>query len=51
MISRMTWRGTMAIDAGPLRAGTQLVAHVSQHTTIRDGRIFRTESYDCYEPF
>jgi len=40
----MTWRGTLI-------AGTELVAHVSQHTTIRDGRIFRTESFDCYEPF
>jgi ketosteroid isomerase-like protein len=49
--SRMTWRGTMAIDAGPLKAGTELVAHVSQHTTIRDGQILRTESFDCYEPF
>ena len=51
VISRMTWRGTVAIDAGPLKAGTELVAHVSQHTTIRDGSIFRTESFDCYEPF
>jgi hypothetical protein len=49
--SRMTWRGTMAIDAGPLKAGTELVAHVAQHTTLRDGQVFRTESFDCYEPF
>jgi len=49
--SRMTWRGRMAIDAGPLRAGADLVAHISQHTTVRDGRIWRTESFDCYEPF
>jgi ketosteroid isomerase-like protein len=49
--SRMTWRGTMAIDAGPLKAGTELVAHVAQHTTIRDNQVFRTESFDCYEPF
>ena len=51
VVSRMTWRGTLAIDAGRLKAGTELVAHVSQHTTIRDGRIVRTESFDCYEPF
>jgi ketosteroid isomerase-like protein len=49
--SRMTWRGRLAVDAGPLKAGTELTAHVSQHTTVRDGRIWRTESFDCYEPF
>jgi len=49
--SRITWRGRMAIDAGQLCAGTELVAHISQHTTVRDGRIWRTESCDCYEPF
>ena len=51
VISRMTWRGTMAVDAGPLKAGEELVAHVSQFTTIRDGQVFRTVRYDCYEPF
>ena len=49
--SRMTWRGRLAVDAGPLMAGMELTAHVSQHTTLRDGRIWRTESFDCYEPF
>ena len=43
--SRMTWRGRLAAD------GRELTAHVSQFTTLRDGRIFRTESFDCYEPF
>ena len=47
--SRMTWRGRVAMDAGPLKAGTDLTAHISQHTTVRDGRIWRTESFDCYE--
>ena len=49
--SRMTWRGRLAVDAGPLKAGMELIAHVSQYTTVRDGRIWRTESFDCYEPF
>ena len=49
--SRLTWRGRLAIDAGPLKAGVKLTAHISQHTTVRDGRIFRTESFDCYGPF
>ena len=45
VVSRMTWRGTLA------GTGQQLTAHISQHTTVRDGRILRTESFDCYEPF
>jgi len=49
--SRMTWRGRLAIDAGPLKAGMDLTAHVSQHTTVRDGLNWRTESFDCYEPW
>lgn len=49
--SRLTWRGRLAVDAGPLTAGTELTAHVSQHTSVREGRIWRTESFDCYEPF
>jgi ketosteroid isomerase-like protein len=49
--SRMTWRGRLAVDAGPLEAGTDLTAHISQHTSVRDGQIWRTESFDCYEPW
>ncbi len=49
--SRMTWRGLLAVDTGPLAAGAELTAHVSQHTIVRQGRIWRTESFDCYEPF
>jgi hypothetical protein len=48
--SRMTWRGHLAVDAGSLPAGTELTAHVSQHTTVRDGQVWRTETFDCYEP-
>ena len=45
VVSRMTWRGTLAAT------GQELTAHISQYNTVRDGRILRTESYDCYEPF
>jgi ketosteroid isomerase-like protein len=45
VVSRMTWRGTLA------STGRELVAHISQHNRIKDGRILRTESFDCYEPF
>ena len=48
--ARTTWRGTMAIDAGPLKAGQELVAHIATFTQVRDGRIFRHATYDCYEP-
>ena len=43
--SRMTWRGTLAAT------GRELTAHISQHTTVKDGLVWRTESFDCYEPF
>jgi ketosteroid isomerase-like protein len=49
--ARATWRGTLAIDAGPLLAGQELVAHIATFTQVRDGRIFRHATYDCYEPF
>ena len=45
VVSRMTWRGTLAAT------GQELTAHISQHTTLKDGRVWRTESFDCYEPF
>jgi ketosteroid isomerase-like protein len=48
--ARATWRGTMAIDAGPLRAGQELTAHIATFTQVRDGRIYRHATYDCYEP-
>ncbi len=48
--TRLTWRGRLAVDAGPLRRGAELVAHVSQHFILRDGRIWRDETFDCYEP-
>jgi ketosteroid isomerase-like protein len=49
--ARLTWRGVLAIDAGPLRAGTELAAEIAQFITVRDGRIVRLETFDCYEPF
>ena len=39
---RSTWRGT--IDA------TEVIAHMAGWVTVRDGRILRHETYDCYEP-
>jgi ketosteroid isomerase-like protein len=51
VVARLSWRGTLAIDAGPLSAGTVLAAEIAQFITVRDGRIARVETFDCYEPF
>ena len=47
---QLTWTATTAIDAGPLPAGTELVAHVAVFYQFKEGRILRQSSYDCYEP-
>jgi ketosteroid isomerase-like protein len=48
---RATWRGVVAADAGPLRAGERLVAHVAALLTVRGGVVVEHETFDCYEPF
>lgn len=40
--ARVTWRGT-------LKSGQELTAHIATFTQMRDGRIFRHATYDCYE--
>jgi ketosteroid isomerase-like protein len=47
---QLTWTATTAVDAGSLPAGTDLVAHVAIFYVLRDGKILRQSSYDCYEP-
>src|SRR3954462_9331953 len=42
--ARATWRGTLAAT------GQELTAHIATFTQVRDGRIFRHATYDCYEP-
>jgi len=42
--ARVTWRGTLAAT------GQELTAHIATFTQVRDGRIFRHATYDCYEP-
>jgi ketosteroid isomerase-like protein len=48
---RAVWEGTVGRDAGPFTAGTRLTAHIAAFVTVRDGRVFEHETYDCYEPF
>lgn len=43
--ARATWTGTLAAN------GKQLTAHIATFSEVRDGRIFRHATYDCYEPF
>ena len=50
LVLQLRWTATTAIDAGPLPAGTDLVAHVAVFYEFRDGLICRQTSYDCYEP-
>lgn len=49
-ILRVTWRGTIAADAGPFRADQELVAHIAQFVETSNGRIRSIATYDCYEP-
>ena len=48
VVTRATWTGTLAMDAGPLAAGTTLRAECSIHFAFRDGRIVQQENFDCY---
>jgi ketosteroid isomerase-like protein len=43
--ARVTWRGTL------VETGQELTAHIATFSEVRDGRIFRHATYDCYEPF
>src|SRR4051812_14484219 len=43
--ARATWRGTLAAS------GQELTAHIATFSEVRDGRIFRHATYDCYEAF
>ena len=47
---RATWRGVVGVDAGPYRAGQELVAHVAALLTVRDGVVVDHETFDCFEP-
>ena len=40
--ARATWRGQ-------LTDGPELTAHIATFTEVRDGRIYRHATYDCYE--
>jgi hypothetical protein len=41
--ARTTWHGR-------LKNGQDLTAHIATFTQVRDGKIYRHATYDCYEP-
>ncbi|MEA2131844.1 MAG: hypothetical protein QOJ85_4735 [Solirubrobacteraceae bacterium] len=45
-----TWRGRIAQDTGPLRAGDELTAHIASLLTVAGGQIREHQTFDCYEP-
>lgn len=47
--AQVTWRGTVGVDAGPLRAGDTLVAQAAMFVRVEDGRIAHQENHDCFE--
>ena len=50
VVTCVGWTGVLAIDAGAWPAGTEMRAECCMVFTVRDGRILRQETYDCYEP-
>ena len=50
VVTRATWTGVLAVDAGDIPAGTELRADCCMVFTVRDGRIRVQENYDCYHP-
>jgi ketosteroid isomerase-like protein len=47
------WSGRLAVDAPPLglRAGDTMTARFAQFVDVRDGRVVRHVTYDCFDPW
>jgi ketosteroid isomerase-like protein len=50
VVTRATWTGVLAVDAGAVPAGTEMRAACCMVFTVRDGRIHEQDNYDCYHP-
>lgn len=46
---QISWSGTVAPAGGP-KAGSVMRAHLVSIIEVRDGKIWRQEQYDCFEP-
>ena len=44
------WSGTLGIAAGPLPAGHVMRAQICSIIELRDGKVWRQEQYDCFQP-
>jgi len=49
--TRTVWTATIGVDRGPFTAGQRLTAWIGGFSIVRDGLIWRHETFDCYEPF
>jgi ketosteroid isomerase-like protein len=49
VVTRMRWNAEIAVDAGPLAAGTRMSAWCVAHYRLADGRIVHIEQHDCYD--
>ena len=50
VVTRATWTGVLAVDAGAIPVGTEMRAECCMVFTVRDGRIREQDNYDCYHP-
>jgi ketosteroid isomerase-like protein len=51
VVMELVWTGTVAVDAGPFRAGQSLRARFAVFLEFRNGRILRQRNYDCFDPW
>jgi hypothetical protein len=48
---QLEWTGELAIPLGKLQPGDRMRAQLAMFAVIKDGKVWRLENYDCYEPF
>lgn len=51
VVIEILWKAVMAIDAGHLKQGQELQAHICMIVCFKDGKIISQRNYDCYQPF
>ena len=47
---QIEWSGTLGVAAGPLPAGHVMRAQICSVIELRDGKVWRQEQYDCFQP-
>jgi len=45
----LSWTGVIKVDLPGLKSGAQMRAQFAQFYTLREGRISRQETFDCFE--